>query len=186
MVLSRGAAACAADERPQPFLTKNTFFTELGFYTGVGYGEVVEGPTIPIMFIIHMGKDMQRWFPSLQGHRGTLSFFLEPNFNPSGTPKQNVDFGLGIGLKYAYPVNDTYSVYVLGSVGPHYITLITQDQAQGFLFADTIGVGMSYAISPGSAINVEYRLRHLSNGGIREPNYGIEYHTGLIGFTLFY
>jgi lipid A 3-O-deacylase len=187
MILLSAGTACAAEDKPAPVTTKGTFFSELGFYTGVGYGDVVEGPYIPIFFIVHMGIDMKRWFPSLQGHRGTLSLFFEPQFGVAATQKQNgVEFGVGVGLKYAYPIVDSYSVYILGSVGPHVMTLETQDQANGFIFNDTIGVGMEFKISPGSAIDIQCRLRHLSNAGTREPNYGIENLIGLIGYSLFF
>jgi hypothetical protein len=186
VILLSAGTVCAGDDKPQPFVTKNSFFSEWGLYTGVGYGQVQEGSYIPILFIFHMGMDMKRCFPSLENHRGKLSLFFEPQVNPSGTPSLNVEFGVGVGLKYAYPVSDLFSLYVLGSVGPHYITLSTVDQAQGFLFADSIGGGVSAAISPGSALNFEYRFRHLSNGGIEVPNHGVESSIGLIGFTLSY
>jgi hypothetical protein len=186
MILFSAGTAYAADGKPEPFITKDSFFTEWGFYTGAGYGQVTEGPYIPIFFILHMGKDLKSWFPSLQGHRGMLSLFFEPQINPSGTPRPNIEFGIGVGLKYAYPVSDAFSAYLLGSVGPHYITLNTEDQAQGFLFADSIGAGLDYKISPGSAINIEYRFRHLSNAGLRVPNHGINSQIVLIGFSLFY
>jgi len=187
MVLLSSAIACAADDKPAPVTTKDTFFSELGFYTGVGYGEVVEGPYIPIFFIVHMGMDMKRWFPSLQGHRGTLSLFFEPQFGFAEMNKQNgIEFGVGVGIKYAYPIGDLSSVYILGSVGPHVMTLESQDQINGFIFNDTIGLGMNHMISPGTAVDVQLRLRHLSNAGIKEPNYGIENFIGLIGISLFY
>ncbi len=186
LIILLPAGPLCADDKPQPFVTQDTFFSEWGFYSGAGYGQVQEGPYVPIFFILHMGTDLKRWFSALEGHRGKLSLFIEPQFNPSGTPRPNYELGVGVGLKYAYPVNDTFSVYILGSVGPHYITLNTEDQAQGFLFADTIGGGVSVTISPGSALNLEYRFRHLSNAGIELPNHGVENSIGLIGFTLFY
>jgi hypothetical protein len=45
---------------------------------------------------------------------------------------------------------------------------------------------MEFKISPGSAINIECRLRHLSNAEIQKPNYGIENLIGLVGLTLFF
>jgi len=187
MILLPAGTACAVDDKPAPVTTKETFFSELGFYTGMGYGEVVEGPYIPIYFIVHMGMDMKRWFPSLQGHRGILSLFFEPQFAFAYFNKENgVEFGVGVGLKYAYPIGDLYSVYILGSVGPHFMTLESQDQINGFIFNDTIGLGMNYMIAPGTAFDVQLRLRHLSNGGIKEPNYGIENLIGLVGFTLYF
>jgi opacity protein-like surface antigen len=187
IILLSAGAAWASDDKPAPATTQDHFFSELGFYTGAGYGEVVEGSYVPIFFIVHMGMDMKRWFPSLQGHRGKLSLFFEPQFGFTAMSQENgVEFGVGLGLKYAYPLGDLYSVYILGSVGPHVMSLKTEDQANGFIFNDTIGVGMEFKISPGSAINIEYRFRHLSNGGIKEPNYGIENLIGLIGYTLYF
>jgi hypothetical protein len=133
-----------------------------------------------------MGVDTKRWLSSLQEHRGTLSLFIEPQIDPSGTPRLNIEFGVGLGVKYSYPVTDTMSAYILGSVGPHYITLNTEDQAQGFLFADTVGVGFNVFLSRGTAIDIQYRYRHLSNAGIRSPNHGVGSNIGLIGFSLFY
>jgi len=185
MILLPVEAACAADDKPAPATTIDPFFSELGFYTGVGYGEVVEGTYVPVFFIVHMGMDMKRWFPSLQGHRGTLSLFFEPQFGFTAMSQENgVEFGVGVGLKYAYPIGDSYSAYILGSVGPHVMSLKTEDQANGFIFNDTIGLGMDFKISPGNAINIECRLRHLSNAGLQNPNYGIENLIGLVGYTL--
>jgi hypothetical protein len=187
MILLSAGTACAADDKPAPVTAQDHFFSELGVYAGAGYGDVVEGPYIPIFFIVHLGTDMKRWFPSLQDHRGTLSLFFEPQFGFTSISKENgVEFGVGVGLKYAYPVGDSYSVYILGSVGPHVISLKTEDQANGFIFNDTIGLGMNYMISPGTAIDIQCRLRHLSNAGIKQPNYGIENLIGLIGFSIFY
>lgn len=186
MALSAVGSAWSADGRIVPQSVSDSYFNEWGLYTGAGYGRVAEGPYVPIFLILHLGVDAKRWLPLIREHRGTLTVFIEPQFNPSGTPKQNAEIGLGIGLKYSYPVNETISMYALGSVGPHYMTLDTADQAQGFLFADTIGAGMSVFISRGSAINVEYRFRHLSNAGIKSPNLGVNSNIVLIGFTLFY
>jgi Lipid A 3-O-deacylase (PagL) len=187
MILLSAGTACAADGNPTPVTTKETFFSELGFYAGAGYGEVIEGSYVPIFFMVHMGMDMKRWFPSLQSHRGKLSLFFEPQFGFTAMSQENgVEFGVGVGLKYAYPFWDSYSVYILGSVGPHVMSLKTEDQANGFIFNDTIGVGMEFKISPGSAINIECRLRHLSNAEIQKPNYGIENLIGLVGYTLYF
>jgi hypothetical protein len=187
LILLSAGAACAADDKPAPATTIDPFFSELGFYTGVGYGKVVEGTYVPIFFIVHMGMDMKRWFPSLQGHRGTLSLFFEPQFSFAAMNEQyGVEFGVGVGLKYAYQIGDLYSVYILGSVGPHVMSLKTQDQANGFIFNDTIGLGMSYRIFPDTAFDIQCRLRHLSNAEIQKPNYGIENLIGLVGLTLFF
>jgi opacity protein-like surface antigen len=62
----------------------------------------------------------------------------------------------------------------------------TSDQANGFIFSDTIGAGLSFFVTEYSAINVEYRLRHMSNAGMEKPNGGIDTHFGTIGYSLFF
>ena len=78
MILLPSGTACAVDENSSPVISEDRFFTEWGFYTGAGYGQVEEGPYVPIFFILHLGVDTKRWLSSLQEHRGTLSLFIEP------------------------------------------------------------------------------------------------------------
>jgi len=125
MVLSVVGTACSADEVILPQSVSDGYFNEWGLYMGAGYGRVAEGPYVPIFLILHLGVDAKRWLSSIREHRGIMTRVIERQINPSGTPKQNVELGLGIGLKYSDHVNDTLSMYVLGSVGPHYMTLDT-------------------------------------------------------------
>ena len=81
MLLSSVADVRAADPSPAPILGKDSFFTEVGFITGFGYGTLTEGDYFPVPLIVHLGADMKRWVPSLQDHRGVLTAFLEPQFN---------------------------------------------------------------------------------------------------------
>src|SRR5690606_29183899 len=71
-VLATSAVARADADKPAPALQKDRFFTEIGFVTGFGYGTVTEGDYLPVPFIVHLGTDVRRWFPSLRDHRGTL------------------------------------------------------------------------------------------------------------------
>ena len=65
MLLSSAADARSADQSPAPTLGKDSFFTELGFITGFGYGTVTEGNYFPVPLIVHLGVDMKRWVSSL-------------------------------------------------------------------------------------------------------------------------
>lgn len=185
MLLSSATVAWAADEKPSPVLSKDSFFTEVGLITGFGYGKVTAGDYFPVPLIVHLGVDMKRWFPSLKDRRDTLTFFLEPQFNLVFGFESDIETGVGIGLKYNYPLNDTVSAYGLISVGPHYISVNTPEQSNGFLFADSIGAGLNVLLSRGVALDIGYRFRHMSNAGAVYPNDGINNHFGLIGFTLY-
>ncbi len=166
--------------------TSDIFFTEMGFITGFGSGNIPEGTYQPILLIGHFGVDMKRYFQGLKDHRGTLSVFLEPQFNPVFSPQTNFELGIGVGIQYMYPVMDKLSIYALGSVGPHYISLVTSQQATGFIFSDTIGAGLYYYLTNDSAINAGYRLRHISNANCASPNLGINTNFGVIGYSVFF
>ena len=180
------AAAFSADEKPSPWLSKDGFFTEAGFITGIGYGTVTEGNYLPVPLIVHLGTDTKRWFPSLREHRGILTAFMEPQFNFVTGKDCDVEGGVAFGMKYRYPVNDVLSLYGLVSLGILYITVTTVDQVNGFNFVDAVGVGVNYAIMPGAALDLGFRLRHVSNANFRDPNNGIDTYMGTIGFMISY
>lgn len=185
-VLTTAAAARAAEDKPAPAMQKDRFFTEIGFVTGFGYGTVTEGDYLPVPFIVHLGVDVRRWFPSLKDHRGTLSLFFEPQFNLVFGQEFEIEGGVAIGVKYRYPVHEAVSVYGLVAAGPLFITARTVDQANGFNFSDTLGVGINFHIMPGAALDLGFRVRHVSNADIREPNCGIDTYFGTIGFMITY
>jgi len=185
-VLATAAPAPAADGRPAPTLQKDRLFTEIGVITGMGYSTVSEGDYLPVPLIVHLGADMKRWFPSLANNRGVLTAFLEPQFNPVFGHETSIEAGAGIGLKYRYPLSDIFSVYGLFSTGILFITGDTVDQADGFNFSHTVGVGMNIYIMPGAALDLGFRVRHVSNADLREPNCGIDTYFGTIGFMIAY
>ncbi|MDO9530008.1 MAG: hypothetical protein Q7J27_12750, partial [Syntrophales bacterium] len=142
----------AEETSPDPSSVHNRLFTESGIVTGFGSGSITEGDYQPILLIWHLGIDLKKLFPELKNHRGKLTFFFEPQVNPVVNPETNIECGIGLGIKYMYPITDRLSPYIMGGVGPHYISVVTTDQANGFIFADTIGTGFYYFITENSAI----------------------------------
>jgi opacity protein-like surface antigen len=55
-----------------------------------------------------------------------------------------------------------------------------------FAFVLSAGVGASFFITDQAAIFAGYRMVHVSNGHIDNPNRGFEADTGLIGFSYFF
>ena len=157
---------------------------ETGFTLGYGNGHIHEGDYNPVLIGIHIGADLSQWLNFLKGHKGRLSIFAEPQFNPV-RDSSDYEYGVGIGLKYMYPVTRDFSVFIMGSVGPHYISVDTSDQADGFIFADTIGAGFTYLFK-NMGLSLGYRYRHMSNCDIKEPNGGINNHFGTLGYSYFF
>lgn len=160
--------------------------TESSVIVGYGTGDVNEGNYEPVLLIWRLGMNLKQFFPSLEDHSGTLSCYMEPQINPVFDRETDIEFGVGLGLKYMHPLSDSVGAYLFGSVGPHYISVNTSDQANGFIFSDTIGAGLSFFITEKSAVNVEYRLRHMSNAGMEKPNGGINTHFGTVGYSVFF
>ncbi len=164
---------------------EHRWITESGFITGYGRGSIDEGSYKTLLLIAHIGADINRFIPALRHHRGVLSFFLEPQFNPVLTPSES-EFGLGVGLQYAYPLTEWISPYFLLVTGPHYISVDTTTQAEGFNFSSAAGVGLYISLTKNIALNCGYRLRHISNADLKLPNGGINSHIGLLGVSFFF
>ncbi|MBW2600011.1 MAG: acyloxyacyl hydrolase, partial [Deltaproteobacteria bacterium] len=160
----------------------NRLLTESGIIIGWGTGDISEGKHYePILLIL--GCDLKRLFPQLEDHRGVLSLYVEPQINPVFNPETDIEFGVGVGLKYMHPVTEKISAYIFGSTGPHYITVKTREQTDGFIFSDTIGAGIAFFLTEKSSLNLEYRFRHISNASLVRPNGGIDTHFGMIGYS---
>jgi hypothetical protein len=162
------------------------FWKESGLIVGYGADMLPEGKYEPIFLIWHLAYDLKEYIPGLKKHRGILTAVCEPQINPVFRPETDLEFGVGIGLKYLYPLTDRLYPYLQGTVGPHYISVQTEDQASGFIFANTIGAGLYYFLSERTAIQAGYRLRHMSNAGLKSSNSGINTHSGTIGISFFF
>ena len=161
------------------------WITEAGFISGYANTSINEGDYKTLLLIAHIGTAINRFIPALRHHRGVLSFFLEPQFNPVLTPSEN-EFGLGIGLQYTYPLTESISPYFLLVTGPHYISVDTTTQAEGFCFSNAAGVGFYFSLTKNIALNCGYRYRHVSNAELKQPNGGIDSHIGLLGVSFFF
>jgi hypothetical protein len=187
IILSTGVYAEETSPDPSSSSAHDRLFTESGVILGYGTGDIADNKHYePILLIWHLGVDLKKFFPELGKHKGRVSFYLEPQINPVVNSKMNIEYGIGLGIKYMYPITDKLSPYIMGSVGPHYISVVTNDQANGFIFADTIGVGFYYFLTKNSAINLGYRFRHISNADLADPNSGIDTHSGTIGYSVFF
>ena len=164
---------------------EHRWITEAGFITGYGRASIDEGSYKTLLLIAHIGADINRFIPALRHHRGVLSFFLEPQFNPVLTTSES-EFGLGVGLQYAYPLTEWISPYFLLVTGPHYISADTTTQAEGYNFSSAAGVGLYISLTKNIAINCGYRYRHISNADLKLPNGGINSHIGLLGVSFFF
>ena len=185
-VISLNNWVYADENSPEASPANARLFTESGIITGFGNGSIDEGNYQPILLIWHMSIDLNGFFHAPKGCKGKFSLYLEPQINPVVNPETDIEFGIGLGFKFMYPVTDSLSTYILAGAGPQYISVNTRKQANGFIFSDTIGAGFYYFLTKKSAVNVGYRFRHMSNIGLSHPNHGINNHFGTIGYSIFF
>jgi len=180
--------AYGVEEPSDKTTIKNNLLTESAFITGFGVSQIEEGHYQPILLIWHLGIDLKKYFPIMRNLRGDFLAYIEPQFNPAINSEMNFEFGVDLGVKYITPplIKDKLSAYILAGTGPHYISVVTRDQANGLIFSNTIGAGLYLFLTENSAINFGYRLRHISNAGLTEPNSGINTHFGIIGCSVFF
>ncbi|HOJ52696.1 MAG TPA: acyloxyacyl hydrolase [Syntrophales bacterium] len=156
---------------------------EIGIVSGVGTGHSTAGNYHPILLATRLAWDIRKVLPQLAIWNGNLSFIFEPQVNPAFSPHTDVELGLGLGLRYIYKWSERLAPYLLGTFGPHFITLQDEDQKNGFLFSTAFEAGLCFYLDNSSFFQLGYRFRHLSNGGLWEPNGGLNSHFLTIGYT---
>jgi lipid A 3-O-deacylase len=170
---------------------KKSRFIEKGFLTGAGYGlgtyNIPEGKYIPVFFIGHFGMDLTA-NKNIKKDKGIFTMYFEPQVNAvfiktKELTKSELEFGINVGFKHMYPICKNIYSYILIGSGPHFFTTATTRQARGFLFSDNFGGGFYFFAGKKLAINLGFRLRHMSNANTRVPNHGINTYNYLIGIS---
>jgi Lipid A 3-O-deacylase (PagL) len=173
---------------------KKPLFYEVGFQTGFGYGinslNLPEGNYRVLYFQSKLSIAIAPKKISAHPIIGKSFLYFEPQVNPvrlisDDNVKDNLEFGINVGLQQNFILHPKLHIYILAAVGPHYFTAQTERQSDGFIFSDCMGIGAYYFIDSRLALNINYRIRHLSNADTRSPNFGINtnnYHIGLSWF----
>jgi hypothetical protein len=73
--------------------------------------------------------------------------------------------------------------YIGIAYGANYITVDTEKQADGIIFTATAFAGVKKEIRNNYYVDLHVRGRHISNGGLKSPNYGIDTIFGGLGFS---
>ena len=91
--------------------------------------------------------------------------------------------GLNGGFRYHFRTGMALIPFVGGTFGIGITDVDTPDATGKFQFNQQIGAGTRYLLSRNHAITLEYDYWHVSNGGIREPNDGVNAHIVSLGFA---
>ncbi len=177
-----GVPPLLAEEAPCPSRSMN----EAGVIVGYGQGSLPEGCYDPLLVIVRLGYDLENRVALLREWKGVLSLYVEPQVNPVNSAETEIEFGVDAGVKYMHPLSGRLWGHLFASVGPHYISVVTAKQTNGFIISDVVGAGLTWFLTEKSALVAEYRFRHLSNADTNLPNNGINCHFGTIGYTRFF
>ncbi len=114
------------------------------------------------------------------GLEGWFQYYLSP------------DTATAEGLKLAFRYHllglslGRFVPYVEGTAGAAGTNLRVLEIDSPFIFVLEAGVGASYFITPGLAINVGYRFQHISNGHAYTRNRGFNSDSGIVGLTWYF
>jgi hypothetical protein len=92
-------------------------------------------------------------------------------------------FGLNAGLKYHFRTGTPFAPFLGGSFGVAVTDIGSPDATGKFQFNEQVGAGTKYFLTKQHALVLEYDYWHISNGGIREPNDGVNAHIISLGFA---
>lgn len=137
--------------------------------------------------VILLAGDFSQSFKQPQ-KRSFLSWYWQPQLNlvkAATTPNNGLDyeFGINLGLRNYIKVNDNFYVYDMLCSGPHFISATVYRQARGFIFSDNLAIGSLIRINKNNFLRLQAGLRHISNGGLKEPNKGIDSFLFLVGLS---
>lgn len=159
---------------------------ELAFTTGYGFSNRGDAQIVPLYA-------RAAWlFPdpiddTLASANLNLKWFLEPWVAGITSLKQDaIEFGITpIGLKLEYDAGQQVVPYIIGGIGVMYTGLGGLKLSGPFEFASFGGAGIELFLTDTMALSFSWRIRHISNAGIEEPNRGLNTQFVMVGLDFF-
>jgi hypothetical protein len=88
-------------------------------------------------------------------------------------PNSAYYIGSNCGIRYSVPINDRWVPYLICQAGIAATDIGSPDLSGTLQFNEQGGLGLRYHFQPSRALAIESTLMHISNGGISEPNDGV-------------
>ena len=115
---------------------------------------------------------------------GTLSLGAEAVLFHTRQPAESYNVGAMPRLRYVFGSRALVRPYLEGGGGGIWGTLAgTPEQATNVNFLLMAGAGVTWFFSPHMAVSVGYRFYHISNGGLGDPNSGLNYNYPFVGLS---
>lgn len=114
---------------------------------------------------------------------GNLEGLLQGIAGGQERPHAAYFVALNGGLRYHFRTNTRWVPFLTGSVGIGITDIDDADATGKFQFNEQVGAGVRYFFDRTHAVTAEYGLWHISNGGVREPNDGVNAHVFSVGLS---
>ena len=115
---------------------------------------------------------------------GALSLGVEAVLFHTRRPAESYNVGAMPYLRHVFGSRAVVRPYLEGGGGGIWGTLAgTPEQASDLNFLLMAGAGLSWFLSPHTAVSLGYRFYHISNGGFGNPNSGLNYNYPFIGLS---
>jgi len=88
--------------------------------------------------------------------------------------KPEFECGVNVFFDFGFQLSKKSILSVIIGSGPHFITVETTKQSNGFLFSDNFLMSFKRNVSENLEIGVFSGYRHMSNASIKQPNNGID------------
>ncbi|HXA01527.1 MAG TPA: acyloxyacyl hydrolase [Cytophagaceae bacterium] len=164
---------------------KRKFINEIGLSGGFPYlgTNIEQGKYRPILIMANFAHS----FTKNENNKSSLWINFEPQINPAsvGHNFKYIEYGLNISMKYSFAIVPCVLVYVMPGYGVYNITVNTERQANGLIFGINLPAGFQVKLNKMTALNFQYRFRHLSNGGLKNPNLGLQNNFIVFGISRF-
>jgi lipid A 3-O-deacylase len=121
-------------------------------------------------------------------YRGQVSIGAEVVYIQFLEPVAAHGIGFAPRIKYTFVALDRIRPYAEFAGGPFWTDLAGKipEESSRFNFVLTAGFGVSYFLTDQTALNIGYRFHHISNGGTRYPNLGLNASLPFGGFSFFF
>ena len=118
------------------------------------------------------------------GEQMQLDLRLEASAATIWHKARGMEFALVPGLRF-YLDRERMRPYIEAGVGPSYNTMYLKNvQGMGFNFLSYGGLGLRIMMWDRCFVDVGTRVRHISNAGLSEVNYGITSFQTMVGFGM--
>ena len=155
----------------------------LGFFTEWGmtlYAHQSLDTDRDELYSAGMGANLAASLYRLQHAR--LDLRLEGQVGPFWHSGHGLEAAVLGGLR-AYLTTCRLQPYLEAGLGPSLNSLNIPETSISFNFLSYGGLGLRWYLGKNQCLELGYRLRHISNGGIKEPNHGVTSHQLQVGLS---